>query len=110
MRWRIFGALLFAPSFLQSWSRDYAGVRDGTERGNLDLFISRSIVAWVDRKVAERGGLIKRQFFKSHGAGLADALIAATAEAHAEAHGATLVTLNSEHFPTLKDVLLPCHK
>ncbi|MFN5219653.1 MAG: hypothetical protein ACK5FE_01870 [Cyanobacteriota bacterium] len=42
----------------------------------------------------------------SHGTGLADALIAASAEAA----GATLVTLNRRHFPMLADVLVPYAK
>jgi predicted nucleic acid-binding protein len=42
----------------------------------------------------------------SHGTGLADALIAASAEAA----GATLVTLNRRHFPMLAEVLVPYAK
>ncbi|MHC4458909.1 MAG: PIN domain-containing protein, partial [Planctomycetota bacterium] len=44
------------------------------------------------------GGLYKRDYGKSHGVGLADAILAATAEAE----NAELKTLNTEHFPMLK--------
>jgi predicted nucleic acid-binding protein len=50
-----------------------------------------------------RCGSFRRQFARSHGTGLLDALIAATAEAH----GARLVTCNARHFPMLADLLVP---
>src|SRR5205807_205733 len=81
----------------------YAGVREGRERQDMDRFVSESIVISVDISIAERGGLIGRQFRPSHGTGLADTIIAATAEIER----ATLVTLNSKHFPMLTDVLVP---
>ena len=55
---------------------------------------------------AVRGGLFRRDYGKSHGVGLADALIAATAELAQ----ATLVTLNAKHFPMLPTVLVPYQK
>lgn len=84
----------------------FAGVRDGREREELDEFISRSNVAIVDTQIAERGGLIFRQYRKSHGIGFADSIIAATAELER----ATLVTLNIKHFPMLLDVIVPYNK
>jgi predicted nucleic acid-binding protein len=60
----------------------------------------------VDLAVAVRGGLYRRDFGKSHSTGLADALIAATAELS----GARLVTLNDRHFPMLSDVIVPYQK
>src|SRR5436309_3536567 len=67
----------------------YAGVRDGPERVALDALIATVTVIPVDRAVAVRGGLIRRDYAKSHNVGIADALIAATAELSQ----ATLVTL-----------------
>jgi len=84
----------------------YAGVCDGAERVALDGLIASMTVIPVDRAIAVRGGLICRDFGKSHGVGLADALIAATAEASQ----ATLLTLNQKHFPTLATVHVPCQK
>jgi predicted nucleic acid-binding protein len=84
----------------------YAGVREGGERTKLDLFLSAFQIIGIDDSIAKRGGLMQRDYFKSHGLGLADALIAATAE-HL---GARLTTLNSAHFPMLDDVLVPYTK
>ncbi len=84
----------------------YAGVREGAERKELDRMISESIVIAVDAPLAERGGLISRQYRPSHGTGFADAVIAATAEMER----ATLVTLNAKHFPMLTDVIVPYTK
>jgi hypothetical protein len=84
----------------------FAGVREGREREALEDFISRANVIPVDAQIGERGGLIFRQYFKSHATGFADALIAATAEIER----ATLVTLNRKHFPMLSDLLIPYPK
>ncbi len=81
----------------------YAGVRDGDERLTLDQFVDSFQVIALDEKIAARAGLIRRDFGRSHGTGLADAIIAATAEAH----DANLVTLNSKQFQMLKDVVTP---
>lgn len=83
----------------------YAGVRDGAERTALESFIRAFQVVEIESGIAEHGGLYRRDFGKSHGVGLADALIAACAEAH----GATLVTLNAKHFPMLS-AHVPYHK
>src|SRR4051812_2010297 len=78
----------------------YAGVRDGAERAALDLFVSSFRVIAIDNAIAIRGGLIRRDFGKSHGIGLADAIIAATAESQ----NARLVTLNRKHFRMIENV------
>jgi predicted nucleic acid-binding protein len=84
----------------------YAGVREGAERTKLDGFIRAFEIVPVDREIAIRGGLYRRDYMKSHNVGLADALIAATAEMRQ----ATLVTLNSKHFPMLANVVVPYQK
>ena len=81
----------------------YAGVREGAERTALDAFVRAFVVLPVDDEVAVKGGLYRRDYSKSHNVGLADALIAATAETHS----ATLVTLNRKHFPMLTNVVVP---
>jgi predicted nucleic acid-binding protein len=83
----------------------YAGVREGRERTSLAAFLSAFELVPVTREIAERGGLWRRDFGRSHNTGLADALIAATAEAA----GAQLVTLNRKHFPMLT-VVVPYQK
>jgi predicted nucleic acid-binding protein len=84
----------------------YAGVRDGVERTTLDRFVDSFQVVSVDRSIAIRAGIIRRDFGKSHGTGLADAIIAATAEAQQS----DLVTLNHKHFQMLKNVIVPYQK
>ena len=81
----------------------YAGVRDGPERAALDSFVERTVVVDIDEQISIRAGLILRQYRPSHGVGLADAFIAATAELE----NATLVTLNRKHYPMLAQVLVP---
>ena len=81
----------------------YGGVRDGAERTQLAALVAAYPVLPVTESLAVTGGLLWRQYRPSHGVGLADALLAATALAQ----GATLVTLNGKHFPMLADVLVP---
>jgi hypothetical protein len=52
----------------------------------------------VDTEIARLAGLWKRDHGPSHGTGLADALIAATASKC----GASLKTLNTKHFPMIR--------
>jgi len=84
----------------------YAGVREGAERTKLDEFIRAFEIVSVGREIAVRGGLYRRDYMKSHNVGLADALIAATAESRQ----AALVTLNGKHFPMLANVVVPYQK
>jgi predicted nucleic acid-binding protein len=84
----------------------YAGVQDGAERTKLDAFISGFEVVLLDQEIAVRGGLYRRDYGKSHSTGLADALIAASAELRQ----AALVTLNQKHFPMLANVIVPYSK
>ena len=84
----------------------YAGVREGQERTALDNFISVFEIVAIDEKIATLGGLYRRDYGKSHGVGLADALIAATASIKQ----AKLVTLNQKHFPMLTDLIIPYKK
>lgn len=84
----------------------YAGVREGAERKKLDTFISAFEIVKIDGEIAVQGGLFRRDFVRSHGVGLADALIAASAVSC----GATLVTLNDKHFPMLDSVSVPYRK
>src|SRR5690349_4071210 len=84
----------------------YAGVREGEERAALDLFLQAFEIVDVDQQAAIQGGLFRRDYAKSHNAGLADALIAATAIRRE----ATLVTLNDKHFSMLAGVVVPYEK
>ncbi|RJR25291.1 MAG: type II toxin-antitoxin system VapC family toxin [Desulfobacteraceae bacterium] len=76
----------------------YAGVKGETEERILDNFVSLFQVVPVTPAIAKKGGFYKSYYGKSHGVGLADAIIAATAEAE----NAELKTLNVKHYPMLK--------
>ncbi|MBK7016634.1 MAG: type II toxin-antitoxin system VapC family toxin [Sulfuritalea sp.] len=84
----------------------HVGVREGSERQVLDDFLGLMEVVAVTPEIARLGGLWRRDHGKSHGTGLIDALIAATAEIS----GCTLATLNEKHFPMLEGVLVPYRK
>jgi predicted nucleic acid-binding protein len=73
------------------------------KRATLDQFIASFQVVAIDEMIAMRAGIIRRDFGKSHGTGLADAIIAATAESQ----NADLVTLNNKHFQMLKNIVVP---
>ena len=81
----------------------YAGVRDDDERNKLDNLISLFRVVPVSLSLAKSGGLYKRDYAKSHGVGLADAIIAATADSEK----AELKTLNTKHYPMFKRLAPP---
>ena len=83
----------------------YAGVKDDSELNILENFISLFRVIPVTLEIARTGGLYKRDYGKSHGVGLADAIIAATCEAE----NAELKTLNIKHYPMIKG-LTPTYK
>ena len=84
----------------------YAGVREGAERVALDDFIRAFDIVQIDNEIAVRGGLYRRDYGKTHGTGIGDAIIAATAELrHAD-----LVTLNRKYFPMLSSVIVPYPK
>ena len=76
----------------------YAVVRggaDGAEQAVLQSLLSLFRVVPVGDDIARLGGLYKRDYGKSHGVGLADGIIAATATAE----DAELMTLNVKHYP-----------
>lgn len=75
----------------------FVGVREGDERVALAAMLSTFRVLPLDVDIAAQGGLLRRDFGKSHGVGLNDALIGATALAH----DIPLATLNIKHYPML---------
>ena len=81
----------------------YAGVRDDEELDRLDEFLTLFPVLPVTAEVARSAGLYNRDYSNSHSVGLADAIIAATAEAQE----AELKTLNIKHYPMLKGLKPP---
>lgn len=81
----------------------YSGVRKGAESKKLEVFIETFEVVSLNKNIAKMGGLYRNQYKPSHGTGLADALIAATAKEI----DAQIITFNTKHFPMLNDVVKP---
>jgi predicted nucleic acid-binding protein len=79
----------------------YAGVKEGdAEQNVLQNFISLFRVVPIDAAIGKAGGLYRRDYGKSHGVSLADAILAATAESE----NAELKTLNTKHYPMFKNL------
>lgn len=83
----------------------YAGVKGTHELSVLDNFVTHFRVVPITAEIAKAGGLYKRDFGKFHGVGLADAILAATAEIEQ----AELKTLKIKHYPMIKG-LKPAYK
>ena len=66
----------------------------------LKSFLSLFRVVPVSGAIAKIGGLYKRDYGKSHGVGIADAIVAATAMLE----DAELKTLNVKHYPMLTNI------
>ena len=79
-----------------------AGMRVGEERA-LETLFAALIKVPVDELIARHAGDLRRKFGPSHGTGLADALIAASAIRHK----ARLITLNVKHYPMMDDLPTP---
>ncbi len=58
----------------------YAGVRESRERTLLDNLVQHFPVIPLKDEAAIKGGLYRRQYDKSHGVGIVDALLASAAE------------------------------
>ena len=79
------------------------GMRSGERRDVTRLLDSLQPLT-VDRTVAWRAGEFRRRFHRSHNAiGIADYLIAATADVH----GCELATLDIRHFPMIEGLAAP---
>lgn len=57
----------------------------------------------VNYEIGVLGGEFYRRFAPSHGAGIVDCLLAATAEVN----NCTFVTNNKKHFPMLDEIIVP---
>ncbi len=83
----------------------YAGVRGDAEQTALEGFVSLFPVIPVTAGIAKAAGLFRRDYGRSHGVGLADAILAATCASE----GAALKTLNVRHYPMIRG-LVPAYK
>ncbi|MBA2663393.1 MAG: type II toxin-antitoxin system VapC family toxin [Bradymonadaceae bacterium] len=80
----------------------YAGLRESEEPA-LREFLTLFEVVDVDGELARAAGAFRNQYGKTHGTGLADAVIAASARSLA----ARLLTFNVRHYPMVTDILVP---
>jgi predicted nucleic acid-binding protein len=76
----------------------YAGVRNLRERGAVKGLSEYFEVMDINRDIATKAGLWKKEYHKSHNVLVPDALIAATADYY----GLDLKTLNVKHYPMLE--------
>ncbi|MCH9647655.1 MAG: type II toxin-antitoxin system VapC family toxin [Deltaproteobacteria bacterium] len=81
----------------------FAGAKGDEEFAALGAAFHAFEVVPVTLEIARQGSLLRQLYRPSHGTGLADALIAATAQAIQ----ATLVTFNRKHFPMLEKIEVP---
>lgn len=81
----------------------YAGVRGSKEELVLERFVNAFTIVEVTKVIAVLGGFYRNKYGKSHGNGLADSLIAASANTQK----ITLVTLNKKHFPMVDSIFTP---
>jgi predicted nucleic acid-binding protein len=81
----------------------YAGVRNESEHRRIAALPELLHVRDVDLEIARLAGHHCLRYRASHGVGIPDAMIAATARIH----GLRLVTRNVHHFPMLDDLLVP---
>jgi predicted nucleic acid-binding protein len=71
-----------------------AGMRED-ERDRVEALFDALCPLDVTREIAQLAGRYRREYHKSHGVQITDALIAATASIH----DLVLITLNEKHFP-----------
>jgi predicted nucleic acid-binding protein len=81
----------------------FAGIRGDLESRVLDRFLLAVETLPATEEIARLAGQYRRKYGPSHGVGLADALIAATAAISRT----RLVTFNRRHFPMLSEVVVP---
>jgi len=81
----------------------FAGIKGERERQILDRFLAALAVLPATGEVGRLAGQYRRDYGRSHGTGLADALIAATAAVS----GSLLATFNRHHFPMLPEIVVP---
>lgn len=83
-----------------------AGVRNRREQEQMDNFFEELEIISVLPEIAREAGVIRNVYGKSHGSGLADCIIAATAKIQ----NIPLITLNRKHFPMIQNIIIPYRK
>ncbi|MCX7046857.1 MAG: PIN domain-containing protein [Candidatus Sumerlaeota bacterium] len=91
--------ILSAITIAELW----AGAKGKKEEGELESLAQLFGALPISAEIPKSGGQLKRVYFGTHGVGLADALLAATAQLH----GAELITLNIKHYPMFSSLRPP---
>ena len=76
----------------------FAGVRNDQETDDVEKYVESVQVAPVSTDIAKLAGLYRKKYGKSHGVGIVDAIVAATAATCV----AELKTQNVKHYPMVK--------
>ena len=84
----------------------FQSIRDGQERGALASLLGVVEILPVDAAIAERAGVLRRDFAASHRVTFADTFVAATAERY----NLQLATLHPRRFPSVKRITTPYRK
>ena len=84
----------------------YSGIRNQQEKRIIDEFIKAFDFININKEIAEKGGLIRNEFGKNFGIGLADSIIAATSIITKS----KIITLNFKHFQMFENLLVPFNK
>ncbi|MBI3820805.1 MAG: type II toxin-antitoxin system VapC family toxin [Planctomycetes bacterium] len=81
----------------------FVGTNSDRDIESLEGLLSLFVEIPVDRRIARQAGLFRREYKDSHGIGIADALIAATARIYQ----LELATFNVRHFPMFRHLKAP---
>lgn len=84
----------------------YSGVRSKKEERYMEDLLESIEILEVNQKIARDAGLLRKKFSKSHGTGIIDSIIAATALFHQ----IPLATFNQKHYPMIKNLVVPYQK
>lgn len=84
----------------------YSGYKGEAERKRIVALCSCFEKLDVTESIAKEAGLYRNRYLKSHGVGLADCILAVTAEHN----DAVIATLNKKHYPMAAKVLVPYRK
>ncbi|OGJ92336.1 MAG: hypothetical protein A2268_06290 [Candidatus Raymondbacteria bacterium RifOxyA12_full_50_37] len=84
----------------------FSGVRNEKEKREVSDFCRAFETVPLTEEIAIRAGILHQRYSRSHGTGLADAVVAATAEVS----GVILATGNKKHFPMVENILNPYSK
>lgn len=79
------------------------GVRNNRERKEIEIILNNATILEVSEEVATYAGNLLNKYYKSHGVGLGDGLIAATAKVY----DLDVATKNIKHFPMFDGIEKP---